>query len=352
VFWTFAAGALLIAALITFRPLLRVKSLWQPLALALVFLVPAAALWMYTGIGTPEGIGINPPKRAANAAGTHAPDSQEMSVVVDGLRNRLAQNPEDLEGWVLLARTLKTMQQFEEAHAALEKALAIAPQNPMVMVELAEAKMYRSRTGTSQAADELLNSALAIDPSIQKAHWLLGVSSAQSGDFATAVGHWETLLTFVEPGSAVAQSVQSQIDDARARGGVPEQPVPTPAGAEEAGGWPGLDVAINMSPQAAEELPPGGVLYVMVRPAGMNFGPPIGVRRIVNPRFPVRIAVNDGDSMMQERLISSQPELQLSARVSRSGTPAAQSGDWQSASIVVPLNTSDPVELVLDQRID
>ena len=68
-FWTIAAAVLLAAALIALFPLLRVKSLWQPLALALVFLIPAASLWIYYEIGTPDAIGVKPPPpRVADTA--------------------------------------------------------------------------------------------------------------------------------------------------------------------------------------------------------------------------------------------------------------------------------------------
>ena len=120
-FWTIAAAVLFAAALIALFPLLRVKSPWQPVALATVFLLPAAALWIYNEIGTPDAIDLRPPPpRVADTTEAHAPESQEMDAMIAGLRGRLTQSPEDLEGWMLLARTLKATQRFEEAADALE----------------------------------------------------------------------------------------------------------------------------------------------------------------------------------------------------------------------------------------
>ena len=62
--------------------------------------------------------------------------------------------------------------------------------------------------------------------------------------------------------------------------------------------------------------------------------------------------INDGDSMLQERKISLETEVQLQARISLSGSPAAASGDWQSAPVVVPLSAGDTVELILDQQVE
>ena len=45
-FWILAALLLFAAALVTLLPLLREKSLWQPIALALLFLLPAGGNWL------------------------------------------------------------------------------------------------------------------------------------------------------------------------------------------------------------------------------------------------------------------------------------------------------------------
>jgi hypothetical protein len=70
----------------------------------------------------------------------------------------------------------------------------------------------------------------------------------------------------------------------------------------------------------------------------------------------VELTITDGDSMLAERKISLESEVQLQARVSLSGSPGAKPGDWQSAPVTVPLGTSQngaaAVELVLDQQVE
>jgi hypothetical protein len=56
--------------------------------------------------------------------------------------------------------------------------------------------------------------------------------------------------------------------------------------------------------------------------------------------------------MMQERMISSEDTLQLQARISLTGSPAANTGDWQSTPLSVSLDSNEPVELVIDQRVE
>lgn len=364
-FWTFAAALLFAAALITFFPLLRAKTLWKPLALALVFVVPATAAWMYTQIGTPEGIKVvgkpPAPRAAQNPAPdqAHSPDSQGMDTMIAGLQARLEQNPADLDGWMLLARSYKATQRFAEAAAALEKANQLEPGNPVIMVDLVETEIFLTPDG--RISDEnvaTLKQAIEMDPGMQKALWLLGIASSQRGDANAAVDYWETLLAQLEPGSTVAQSVQSQIDQLKVESVMaaaePEMvaaPAPDPEPADD-GSWQGVNVSVRAGDEAQSRIPTGGVLYVMVRSSGPAMGPPLGVRRIIDPALPLEITISDGDSMMQERMISSEATLQLQARISLTGSPAAKTGDWQSAPLSVSLESNEPVELVIDQRVE
>lgn len=396
-FWIIAAAALFAAALVTFLPLLRGKSYWQPAALALLLLLPAAGLWIYSEVGTPEALDMPTPPAGHAAAGAVADpmSGAEMDTMLEGLRARLTETPADLDGWVLLARTLKTMQRFPPAVEALEIAQRIAPDNPYVMVELAEARIFTSADGRIDADSvAMLERAVEAEPNQQKGLWLLGVASAQAGDDAFAISYWESLLALLEAGSPVAQSVQAQINEAQARLGmevetpaslalpeshpeiqaeprtvadVAQESAPAPAltpaitppattSEQSDAGWPGTEVRITASEAAQAAIPPGAVMFVVIRAPGPAVGPPIGVRRIAGPAFPLELTITDGDSMLADRRISLEREVQLQARVSLSGSPGAQPGDWQSAPVTVPLTTAQnggaTVELVLDQQVE
>jgi cytochrome c-type biogenesis protein CcmH len=377
VFWTIAGAVLFIAAIITLFPLLRGKSYWQPIALALVFGLPAAGLWMYDHTGTPAAIGIKPVPQAAQTAAPHSSGSEEMTAMIDGLRSRLEQDPGDVDGWMLLARTLRATQQFQQATDALEQAHLLAPDNPFVMVELAESWIFLTPDGRiPQRSVDLLESALEIDPQLQKALWLMGIASSQQGDYAFAISYWQTLMSQLEPGSDVAQTVQQQLDEAMTALGMQES-MPEMTAAEEestaapeaaaeaeseetqgaetdtpAGPWTGTRVTVSASNAAIAAIPPNAVLYLMVRSAGMAMGPPLGVQRIQNPVFPLELTVTDANSMMQDRLISSEEEIMIQARISLSGSPAARSGDWQSDRQAVSLSSGSSVELAIDQQVE
>ncbi|MBT8051422.1 MAG: tetratricopeptide repeat protein [Gammaproteobacteria bacterium] len=372
-FWTLAGVALFVGAVITLFPLLRGKSAWQPLALALAFALPAAGLWLYDGFGTPYGIGISgSPVRGANS-GTepHAGQAGEMDAMLTGLRQRLAESPEDLEGWMLLARTLRATQQYAEAADALERAHSLAPENPVVMADLAEAWVYETPDGlVPESSRAMLERALEIDPGLQKGLWLMGVAAMQDGDDAFAISYWQSLLEQLDPSSNVYNMVASQINEAQTRMGMmPDAHTPPvekgviaqadpqaeprgePAPAAD-GAWTSTRVVLDAVGQAKQALASGAVLYVMIRTPGPAMGPPLGVRRVMNPTLPLEITLSDEDSMLQERLISSVPEIEVQARVSLSGMPAAQPGDWQSATKPVELARTGLVVLDIDQQVE
>jgi cytochrome c-type biogenesis protein CcmH len=386
-FWILSAIGLAIATLLTCLPLFRQKTGWTPIALALVFALPVGALLLYQEVGTPEAIGLSGVPQASTHAGAAAA-AGEIDDLVGKLRARLDESPESLEGWVLLARTLKTMQRYPEALEALQTAKRIAPDDPFVTVELVEAQLFMSQGGMiSEDMIKQLQAALDQDPGQQKALWLLGVAAAQSGDDEAAISYWETLLEQVEADSPIRSSVQEQISAAQLRLGIdapesvpvtmaeqtPPHPAPSmaavvptsepaageasePAAGEvtpvDSANWAGIDVQVTGGAALPAGVPENAVLFVMIRTPGVAAGPPIGVRRVIGPTLPLSMTVSDQDSMLQERLISSEPQVQLQARLSLSGSPGARSGDWQSLPVTVPLDSTKSVELVLDQQVE
>ena len=366
-FWTIAAAILFAGAIITLYPLLRGKSGWQPVALALAFVIPAAALWMYDNFGTPEGIDIQGSPVVVNSNDPHSNQSGDMEAAVANLRQRLAQFPDDLDGWMLLARTLKSIQQYAEAADALEQAHALAPDNPVIMAELAEAWIYETPDGhVPESSVAMLERALDIDPQLQKGLWLMGIASMQAGDDPFAISYWQSLLEQLEPGSNVYVMVDEQITEAQARmgmiphdhdhdhepaaEGVAAAAEPASEGGDAA--WNGTRVVLDAADGAKQALDNGAVLYIMIRAAGPAVGPPLGVQRITRPSFPLEVTITDADSMMAERKISSEQEIQLQARVSLTGSPAAQPGDWQSSSKSVQLTNAGLVVLDIDEQVE
>ena len=319
-FWLISLALLIIAALFLAWPLLAKGSNWKPAGLALLLVIPLLGAVLYRDVGNPLAMN-QAPVDPANA---------DFDTLANDLRSRLSERPEDLEGWLLLNRSLKSLQRYDEALEAAQTAARIAPEDPVVTVELAESMLFAS--GNPRISDEvrgMLQSAVAQEPNLQKGLWLLGIDAVQRGEDAQAIDYWTPLLALVQDDPGVAASVQDQIDQARSRmGTVPDTPGTS--------AWPGVQVTVALSSQAQaalpDPLPQDTVLFVIVRPAGASGGPPLGVARVDNPQFPLTVTVDDSNAMLPQSKLSDHPSLSIQARLSLTGAPGGQAGDWESSA--------------------
>ena len=132
------------------------------------------------------------------------------------------------------------------------------------------------------------------------------------------------------------------------------EPAPAPAEAAPAAA-PASDgdyvvsAAVSVSAAAAAALPAEAIVFVIARDPGQP-SPPIAVKRLRLSELPARIDLADGDSMMAGRQLSGFAEVELVARVSLSGGPAQQSGDWFGSAIVKP-EESPRVAVAIDQQV-
>jgi cytochrome c-type biogenesis protein CcmH len=81
-------------------------------------------------------------------------------------------------------------------------------------------------------------------------------------------------------------------------------------------------------------------------------GPPLAVKRISQPSFPLELSLSDADSMLPQRPVSGFAMLQLQARLSISGEALAGSGDWQSQVATLSNEHSETVNLLIDQPLE
>ncbi|NLA68149.1 MAG: tetratricopeptide repeat protein [Gammaproteobacteria bacterium] len=343
-------GSLLVAALVA-APLRRTAPRsW----LAVVAAVPLIAAGLYQLEGTPAA--LDPAARAPaqpEDAATRV-DPAEFAEAVAQLRAELARNPAQPEGWVLLARSLAVQGDAAGARDAYAKALEQAPDEPALMVELAQASAQsHPRHLFDDAALALLQRAAALQPMNQRARWFIGVAQRQRGLHAEAADTWESLLPDVDPSTAA--SLAAQIRDARAAAGQPRgattPALVTGAGAAagddpEAGAAAGLRVRVRLAPGVAERIGAQATVFVMARDPD---GPPMPVAAERHPAsaLPLDIVLDDGDSPMPTRVLSQLDSVLVSARVSVAGSAERSAGDLESRAVRVALPATDAVELVI-----
>lgn len=316
-----------------------VSPLWKRsrrMALAVAVGLPLAAAGLYHLIGQPA---------ALDPAVVIAPASMEDAVAQ--LQQRLDGKPEDFEGQVLLGRSYMALEKFDLARDAYAKALKFRPEDDDVGVEYAEALLRTSADHRfPPEAVRLLEAAVARNPDSQRALFFLGTHQMQDNRPAEAAATWERLLPQLDPDTAA--ELRKQVDAARLAAGLPAQPPrDAPAATPTA---PGLDIEISIDPALASEAKPGAVLYVFAR-AIEGGGPPFAAKRIELGQLPMQLRLTDGDSPMPAARLSSQKNVLIMARLSRSGDVMAASGDIEAVPVSVAVDAATPVRLVLSRSL-
>ena len=335
------------------------------LAIALVVvLLPLCAVLGYRNLGEPRALdpALSAAANAMNAAlaaqGDAPATAPDMEAAVAGLAERMRQTPDDLDGWMLLGRAYKSTERFEPARDALANAYRIAPDDPDVMIEYAEALVLASPSHRFEGEPlRLLTRALERQPDSQRGLLLLGVSAFQSNEFATAAATWERLLASMPADASARPALLARIADARARAGLPAQApaadTPAPPAAATAAAAPGaarLTVSVDITAELGTKIADGDVLFVFARAAT---GPriPLAIQRLPATALPVTVTLDDSTSMMLSMTLSSTPQVVIGARISKSGEAIAQSGDFETLSEPLPNTRAEPVLLTIDRIV-
>ncbi len=298
-------------------------------ALVIAIALPLSAVLMYRQIGEPRALD---PKAlvSAQAEMAAAPD---LDTAVKGLEQRLAGQPDDPEGLLLLARGYQQMQRFADSRDTLAKVRALLPDDLDVQVEYAEALALATDSRRFEGESEaLLADALGKDPNQQRALWLSGIAAVQRDDKPAALAHWQRLLPLLPPDSSVYNAVAEQI---RGIGGeVPalaSAPAATPT-ATDADATTANAASIRVSVRVADALKdrvaPTDTVYVFARAAE---GPkmPLAIQRFAASELPKDVLLDDDMGMMPTLKLSQVPRIVLGARISKSGNAIPQSGDFE-----------------------
>lgn len=344
VFSLLSLGAIAFVA----RPLLAAQNRLTPLSVALVIGIVALSSGLYYFQGSPgvqSGSGALP----------------EMDEAIAALAQRLQSDPQDLNGWKMLGRSYMALSNYAGAADAFEHAMNLeSGQNSQTLVALGEARLYATGSEVDGEISALFESALAIDPNNPQALFYGGLGAFNRDDKTLAANRWERLLS-LNPPAEIEGILRQRIAEwrgeplaevAAAAGTAPAManasPATPPTAASDASGAV-VTARLSVSAAAAAALPADAVVFIIARDPGQP-GPPIAVSRRSLAELPVTVSLGDAESMIAGRSLSGFAEFELLARVSLSGQPTQQSGDWYGSVIVRPAE-NDTVELQISEQV-
>ncbi len=291
-----------------------------------VLALGVAGACLYLLVGDPRAAQMQP-----------TPSVATLRDGVKALQQALQRDPQRADGWALLGRSQAELGDARAAADAFARAAALAPEDAGVLVEAAQARAQADAGKQfDDTAMEWLQQARRLAPGAERASWLLGIALRQRGRNAEAADVWSALLPRLEPGAA--QALQAQIAIAREAAGQAADAPATEAPAL-------LQVRVQL-PDAVKhgDWPATTQVFVLARAVG---GPPMPVaaRRLPLDGFPATVGLGDGDSPMPTAPLSAHTEVEVLARISRSGSANRSEGDLQSEVVRVTLPHDGMVEL-------
>ena len=287
------------------------------LAFALAGAIPLGALAIYLAVGNPQGI--------------EGPPEQDVEVLVERLAAAMRANPDDPQGWKLLGRTYAALGRFAEATDAYAKAALLAPRDADLLADFADALAMVRGESLEGEPEQLVQRALEIDPGNLKALALAGTAAYARKDFAGAAAYWKRMLPQVPADSDYARTIQSNVDEAMKLAASVAHP---------------LKGVVRLAPGLEGKVDPEDTVFIYARAAeGGNV--PLAVQRLKARELPASFALDDTMAMAPGQTLSAHARVVITARVSKSGQPAAQPGDLQGASGPVD-NNATAVAVVID----
>ncbi len=305
----------------------------------LMLLVPALAVGVYLAVGSP-GIMEKPPATAEIPAHQGTSDMQmagDMPTMIQRLQERLAENPQDVDGWVLLGRSMAMLRRYQDAADAYGRAYQLVGDVPEIMAQYAETLALAQNGSFEGRPMELLEKAMQVDPDSPRVLWLQGVVVAQQGESSAAAEIWGRVLASLPPESEAAQMVRSSIERLGSSQQAAAVPTRRSAGedsssAPSSGGAVKLQVSI--APDLKEKLSPDDILFIIARPVeGARM--PIAVARHKASELPLNVTLDDSMSMAGQKL-SNFDQVSIVARVSKGATAAPRPGDLEGEIRAVP----------------
>lgn len=334
----------------------RTKTAWAAVAVV-GLLVPVSSVMLYGKWGAGEA-GINPEAATPQVStDQHNANLQEM---VAELEAKLQAEPNDGEGWVMLARSYQFMKRYDDAVKAFERVVALGGgQDPNVLATYADAVAMASGRRLTPRSVGLLDQALAVDPNHIKALWLRGTAAYQDQDYADALRFWERLYAALPPGSEEAQQIASNVMEVKSLLGMPATP-PTASAGDMANAQASAPTAagtafvikgsVTLSGAVASKVQPEDTVFVFARAAT---GPrmPLAIVRKQVKDIPFDFNLDDSMAMNPQMKLSNFAEVVVGARVSKSGDAMPKPGDLEGYSQTLNIASNTPVNVVINKII-
>ena len=333
------------------KPVQRVR--WLIALMALV--IPVAAFSVYMSVGTPMALD---PALMAQANGDEQMTPQKLEAMAEQLAQRLEKEPNNAEGWVMLGRIQRALARYDQADAALQKALALE-RNDDIVVERAEVLAQKNNGSFKGEPWAIINGVLKADPQNGNALLLAGSAAFSEGRFKDALSYWEKVRGLLPASSPDLPALAEAIDKAREQLGLPAQaPLSTANAPASAGvmakpasdGTERLSGRVSLEPALAAQVSPKDTVFIYANAAE---GPrmPLAIVRTTVDKLPYDFVLDDSLAMNPQMKLSQAKSVMVRARISKTGNAMPQAGDFGASVGPVTPGSPEKLELTISKAL-
>ncbi len=363
------------------------------LALVITIFVPALVLLLYLQLGmhsASDEAFVASQKRSQQSASNNASTKQppSMAQLTKQLEERIQKNGGSVQDWTMLARAHKYLGQYGLAEKSFAVALQQDENNAQLMLELAEMMALSNGRQFTAPSRELVLKAYALEPNNANVLWFSGVAEYQFGNYRQAIERLTALLPIAGGEEDVVKSATAMISKSReqliaAGEEIPELEVllavtstteadmktaaavppatarpasvapaasPTATATVAASSTTSLSVAVDVSDEVRNKFNANDVIFVYAK---AKQGPrmPLAAQRMTLAELPATVLLDDSMAMVAGMNLSAFEQLVISARVSKSGSAIAQSGDYIGSTDFENQKTQASINIVIDTAV-
>ncbi|MDQ7017433.1 MAG: c-type cytochrome biogenesis protein CcmI [Gammaproteobacteria bacterium] len=334
----------------------------KSVAIIIASVVPILAISLYLTRGDLDAMEMSGPGAGANREinsmvaqnGGTMPTVDEMIV---SLKQKLADKPNNPQGWYMLARSYMALKQYNDAVGAWKELLSlIGPNDAEVLVQYADAlAMTQGGRLTGKPAEQVFQ-ALELNPNNTQGLWLAGMAMQEKKDYPAALNYWKRLEPNMDDDPESQTALRDLINRAEQK---LQQPVtnfktlPSIASAAQAPaqaalGKDSIRLEIDLDPNLAAKVAIEDSLFIYAKAMS---GPPMPLAAVRKKAIdlPLSITLNDSMAMMPQMKLSNFAQVKVGARISKSGNAIAQDGDFYAEVQSVTVGQEAVVKILIKQ---
>ena len=285
----------------------------------------------------------------------------DMNALLDQLYHKLIKAPDNIEGWRMLARSAMTTERYELAVAAYTQIIRIFDatdeRTAAVYGLLAQAHYYQNQGRLNSAAQSALDKAFKQNPDEVNSLGLIAINAFVGQDYAVAIENWQKILVAV-PDHPSRVSIETGIKRAQmALGETPAampimtSPKNTADSLKAESTIARIQVEVSIAPAVLAKVNADDTVFIFAKAvAGTGPAMPLAARKLRVSDLPITIELNDQSAMGPMAKLSQVKLVNVVARVSKSGQPIAQSGDYEGQHENVEVYANKSIRINISQE--